>query len=122
MVAAAGIVSLVLIISTAVSVWLAVRASRAERLAETDASTAKAVKDFLQEDLLAQVTPEFQTGGPLDPDIKVRTLVDRAAARVGAKLGHKPLVEAEIRRTIGDAYRNLGLYPRQQSNSSWPMI
>ena len=114
LVAAIGVVALVLIISTAVSVWLAVREARAERLAEVDASTAKAVNDFLQEDLLAQASPEFQTDGPVDSDIKVRTLVDRAAARVGAKLGHKPLVAAEIRGTIGNTYRNLGLYPQAE--------
>jgi len=41
--------------ATAVSTWQAVRARDAERTAATEASIARAVNDFLQEDLLGQV-------------------------------------------------------------------
>ena len=49
-----------------------------------------------------------------DPDLKVRTALDRAAARVAGKFATQPLVEASIRETIGNTYRDLGLYPEAQ--------
>ena len=113
----------VLVLGAAISVWQAVRARQAERAAtvqrdraDAEAATAKAVKDFLQDDLLSQASPESQGGTdtPPDPDIKVRTLVDRAAARIPAKFGQKPLVESAIRQTIGNTYRDLGLYPQAE--------
>src|SRR5262249_23484548 len=44
-----------------------------------------------------------------DPEIKVRTLLDRAAARIEGRFDQQPLVEASLRRTIGWTYRELGL-------------
>ncbi len=44
-----------------------------------------------------------------DPDLKVRTALDRAANRIEGKFAGKPLVEASIRRTIGKTYQKLGL-------------
>ena len=108
--AAVATVAILLVVGTIVSVWLAVRAVRAERIAETEAATAKAVNEFLQDDLLSQASATEQTGGTPEPDIKVRTLVDRAAAHVSSKFRGQPLVESAIRDTIGATYRNLGLY------------
>src|SRR5262249_27528737 len=75
--------------------------------------TAEAVNNFLQDDLLAQVsTIEQSKAGPnakTDPDLKVRTALDRAAAGIEGKFTHQPLVEASIRKTIGQAYADLGL-------------
>ena len=70
--AAAGLV--LLVAAAAVSTWQAVRATRAER-------TAAAVSEFLQNDLLGQADLANQSGeGPgRDPDVTVRTLLDRAA-------------------------------------------
>jgi serine/threonine protein kinase len=53
--ATAGLVAGALLTATAVSTWQAVRARDAERTAATEASIARAVNDFLQEDLLGQV-------------------------------------------------------------------
>jgi tetratricopeptide (TPR) repeat protein len=95
-----------LIAGVVVSSWMAVRASRAEQV-------ARAVNDFLQGDLLAQASPNKQAVGTQpDPEIKVRTLLDRAAARIAGKFDANPRVEAAIRATIGDSYRGLGLYPQ----------
>ncbi len=44
----------------------------------------------------------------------MRTVLDRAAARIPGKFDRQPLVEASIRQTIGNAYRDLGLYPEAQ--------
>jgi non-specific serine/threonine protein kinase/serine/threonine-protein kinase len=92
-----------------VTSWMAVRASRAE-------AEARAVNAFLRDDLLAQAsaTQQASPGTKPDPDLKVRAALDRAATRIGGKFTGQPLVEASIRQTIGDTYRDLGLYPEAQ--------
>ena len=102
----AAAVVLVLIGGVMASTWQAVRARRAE-------ATANAVSDFLQNDLLAQASAANQakpTTKP-DPDLKVRTALDRAAERITGKFDKQPEVEAAIRDTIGQTYLDLGLYP-----------
>jgi tetratricopeptide (TPR) repeat protein len=94
------------------------RARQAEDKARRAEETAQAVNSFLQEDLLAQASTEKQ-GGPSvkpDPDIKVRTALDRAAGSVGTKFKDRPMVEASIRQTLGRTYRDLGLYPEAQAH------
>ena len=51
-----------------------------------------------------------------DPDLKVRTALDRAAARISEKFKGQPLVEASIRKTIGAAYQDLGLFPEAETH------
>jgi len=89
-----------------------IRARRAEQSAVAAEQTAQAVNDFLQNDLLAQASASTQAGPGVkpDPDLKVRTALDRAAAQIEGKFAGQPLVEASIRRTIGRTYRDLGLY------------
>lgn len=78
--------------------------------------TAEAVNNFLQEDVLAQASASHQAStGPnakADPNLTVRTALDRAASSIEGKFTGEPLVEAGIRRTIGQAYSNLGLVPQ----------
>ena len=97
--------AVLLIAGIVVTSWMAVRARRAEQ-------EARAVNDFLQSDLLTQASSYSQATPDTkpDPDLKVRTALDRAAARVAAKFAAQPLVEASIRRTIGGAYIDLSLY------------
>ncbi len=80
--------------------------------ADREAGTAQAVSDFLEKDLLSQAGSDTQAGPGVrpDPDIKVRTALDRAATRLGGKFEGRPAVEAAIRQTIGDTYLELGLY------------
>ncbi|MBV8553428.1 MAG: serine/threonine protein kinase [Acidobacteriaceae bacterium] len=89
-----------------------VATTRERRRADNEAATATAVNDFLQSDLLAQASASVQARPDVkpDPDLKVRTALDRAAARIAGKFDSQPLVEASIRQTIGDAYLDLGLY------------
>ena len=96
----------VLVAGVVASTWEAVQARRAE-------ASAQAVNDFLQNDLLAQASAANQsgTGTKPDPDLKVRTALDRAAARIGGKFAGHPDVEASIRDTMGQTYTDLGLYP-----------
>lgn len=101
----------------------AVRARRAERVAvdqrnraDTESATARAVNEFLQNDVLAQASASTQAGPNTkpDPNLKVRTALDRAAVRITGKFEKQPLVEAAIRKTISDTYQALGLYPEAQ--------
>jgi tetratricopeptide (TPR) repeat protein len=96
---------LVLVVAAAVSIRQSIRANR-------EAAVAQAVNDFLQNDMLAQASADRQSGtnAKPDPHLEVRTVLDRAAARIAGKFDRQPEVEASIRDTIGQTYRDLGLY------------
>ncbi len=100
----------VLVGGIAASLWEA-------RRADTEAATAKAVNEFLQNDLLAQASVRTQSGPNTKPDphMEVRTALDRAAARIEGKFAERPAVEAAIRRTIANTYSDLGLLAEAQS-------
>ena len=97
---------LVLIAATAVSIRQSIRANR-------EAAIAQAVNDFLQNDLLGQASTSNQSKP--DPNLKVRTALDRAAQRIEGKFTQQPGVEASIRNTIAEAYMDLGVYPEAQT-------
>ena len=104
-VAGAAVVFLVLAIGAFGIIREAVRARRAEAVAE-------AVNGFLQNDLLAQASSSKQSSSAVtkpDRDLKVRTALDRAAARITGKFDRQPEVEAAIRDTIGQTYMDLGM-------------
>ena len=103
---ATAAVFVVLVAGIIVSTREAVLARRAEQ-------TAQAVNDFLQNDLLAQASASTQASPTTkpNPDLNVRTALDRAAAKIGGKFADQPEVEAAIRDTIGQTYMDLGLYP-----------
>jgi tetratricopeptide (TPR) repeat protein len=109
LVAGMAAVFVALIAGIIASTWEATRARRAEQ-------TATAVDDFLRNDLLAQASANVQARPDTNPDanLKVRTVLDRAAARLDGKFPRQPLLEASIRETIGKAYEDLGLYPQSQ--------
>lgn len=92
------------------------RAMLEKRRADEETAVTKAVNDFLRNDLLAQASPSRQArpGTRPDPDLKVRTALDRAAAGIAGRFDTQPLVEASIRQTIGNTYMDLGLYPEAQ--------
>jgi tetratricopeptide (TPR) repeat protein/predicted Ser/Thr protein kinase len=102
-------VFVVLITGVVASTWEAVKARRAAAQARQQSAIAQAVNDFLQNDLLGQASA-YKQSKP-DPDIKVRTVLDRAAQRIEGKFDKQPEVEAAIRNTIGTTYTDLGLYP-----------
>ena len=100
----------VLVAAAVVSVRQSIRANR-------EAAVAQAVSDFLRNDVLAQASAATQSGPSTkpDPDLKVRTALDRAAARVTGKFDQQPEVEAAIRDTIGHTYLDLGVYPEARA-------
>jgi eukaryotic-like serine/threonine-protein kinase len=116
LVAAASAVLLVLVAGIIASSREAIVARRAEQTAAKEAASANAVINFLQNDLLAQASAKKQSGpnAKPDPDIKVRTALDRAAARIEGKFDRQPEVEAAIRDTIGKTYEDLAQYAESQ--------
>jgi serine/threonine protein kinase/Tfp pilus assembly protein PilF len=130
-IAAIAAVALALIAGIIGTTWQAVRAtqernralaaegnakSEAER-ADAEAGIALAVNDFLKNDLLgmADVGKQVDAKVAPDPNIKLRTLLDRAAASVEARFKDRPLVESAIRNTIGSAYQSIGEYSRAET-------
>src|SRR5262249_16700792 len=88
------------------------RAVQAEKHAQEDRTLAEAVDDFLQHDLLEPADPHLHAGRGQAPDkdITVRTILDRAAARIPGRFPNQPVVEASVRHTIGKTYQGLGEY------------
>ncbi len=100
-----------LVIGTAVSIWHAAVARRAEAkaaarlVAETQArEQATAISELLQEGL-ASANPDAAKG----TSYTVRQLLDDISKRLGDRLRDQPAAEAAIRGTIGNAYFRLGL-------------
>jgi serine/threonine protein kinase len=92
------------------------RAVAAERRARTEAAIARAVNDFLQQDLLGLTSAEgqVQAGRRPERDVTLRTVLDRAARRLDGRFPDQPLVEAAVRHTVGETYRALGEYKQAQ--------
>jgi eukaryotic-like serine/threonine-protein kinase len=116
-----GVAATLIAVLVAFAATMGIQARRVARerdRANREAETAKAVNDFLQNDLLAQAGASAQARPDIkpDPDLKVRTALDRAAARIEGKFEAQPLVEASIRTTIGKTYEDLGLYPEAESH------
>src|SRR5262245_47749458 len=97
------------------------RAERAEERARQEAAVSRAVRDFLQADLLrqadtvAQAETQRLTGGGFQIQVNptIRDLLDRAAAglapdKIGAKFPGQPRVQAEILDTVGRTYSGVG--------------
>ena len=78
--------------------------------ADSEAASAKAVTEFLAHDLLGQASPNAQVAA----DMTVRKALDRAAEQLESKFAGKPLVEAAIRETMSDTYREMGLFSEAQ--------
>lgn len=86
-------------------------ADQERRAATRQAELAQAVTKFLQSDMLALASVEGQyeqEAAYLGKDVQVRNLLDRAAKNIEGQFTQQPLVEAEIRWTIGVTYRRLG--------------
>jgi eukaryotic-like serine/threonine-protein kinase len=131
-IAIAAAFAFVLATGAAVSTWLAIRAThlledatRAEatareekQRADEQTANAVAVSDFLRNDLLARSSADNQARPGVRPDrnVTVRTLLDRAADRIGGKFSGKPRVEAAVRQTMGNTYLQLGLYPEAEKH------
>lgn len=93
----------VLLFTTSLTAWMAVKAERANRLASS-------VLRFLQYDLLGQDGLDRP-----DSELMLQTMLDRGSAKVGARFPNEPLVEAGIRSILGAGYASVGADARSQA-------
>jgi len=112
-VAAATAVAAALIVAVAGTTVGLVRAQRAESearvaadRARTEAQTADRVSQFLV-DMFDLAKPEETDGRP----VTARDMLDRGVSKIDSSLTQEPLVQSRLRRSVGDAYSQLGLYP-----------
>jgi len=91
-------------------------AEREAQKARKQAEIAEAVRAFLERDLIAQANPldPGDSDQKPDPDLKLKTALDRAVLQIAKRFAGKPFIEASIRRAIGQAYAGRGLYPEAQ--------
>jgi tetratricopeptide (TPR) repeat protein/predicted Ser/Thr protein kinase len=89
------------------------RAINESQRADTEAKNAHTINDFLEKDILAQADPNTEP----DPDLKVRTALDQAAAHIEGKFEDQPLVEASLQHSLGVSYHGLGLYSEAQRHT-----
>jgi tetratricopeptide (TPR) repeat protein len=90
----------------AVSTALAIRATRAEKRASVETAAANAVVAFLKDDVLAKASLEEQP----EPDLKLRTVLDRTSRNIEQRFTGHPEVESPIREMLGVTYTSLGDY------------
>jgi len=87
------------------------RANVSATVALDEAAKARAVNEFLTNDLLASVVPSAQVGR--GRDVPMREVLDEAARRIdeasqpGGRFAEQPVVEASIRMALGRTYRRL---------------
>ncbi len=110
-----ALLMLAVIASCSLTYW-AIRAENSARISAREAvaraEITEAVDQFVRKDLLSQasVFNHARGGFSPDPDLKVRTALDRASATIGGRFQGRPRVEAAIQHTIGETYFELGLY------------
>ena len=106
--------ALVLIAAAVVSIRQSIRANREAIRANREAAVAEAVNNFLLGDLLARNS----TTSAVTQDLKLRTVLDRAAERIDdGQFAKQPEVEAAIRNTIAVTYQKLGLFPEARKQA-----
>ena len=108
--AAGATVATSLVIGLTVATILFFRERTARRQADEQAAIAKAVSDFLQNDLLRQADSRVQADARFkaDANLTVREALERASQRIGERFTDQPLTELAIRLAIGDALRGVG--------------
>ena len=119
LVASVATILVVLVTAVIVSTAFAIKEShaRAEALAsgreaERQAEISRAVSDFLRDDLLSSVDPYVAQGR----EVSVRSFLDAASQKLEGKFEQEPLVEASIRHTLGNTYRNIGECEKAQTH------
>jgi serine/threonine protein kinase/tetratricopeptide (TPR) repeat protein len=105
-VVAAALVALSLTGGGVLAAWQAVRATRAEREARQEATTAREVATFLQ-GLFEGADPTVARGDT----ITARELLERGRQRIERDLSAQPDVRARLLALLGDIHRRLGMYP-----------
>ncbi len=99
-----GVAAAVLAITAgaAVATTFAIGQTRALALSREKQQLADAVNAFLIEDIVELTDPDLEA----EREITLLQAIDRAAERIGDRFEDMPLVEANLRKTIGKAYRH----------------
>lgn len=91
---------------------IAEKQAKAEKQrADEEAAIAKAVKSFLEDDLLSQANPDLNARSK---KMTVEELLDKSSNRLKNQFEQQPLVEASIRLTVGETYKKLSLFSKAQ--------
>ncbi len=85
--------------------------------ARAEADKAKAVNEFLTEDLLTQAEPANTAA---EDHISLLEVLDRAAAKVGDRFAGQPEVEDALRRTIAGTYHGLASW--EKAEQQWRAV
>jgi tetratricopeptide (TPR) repeat protein len=110
-----------LLVGTGVAAWQAVVATRAKQDALTAAAAQQAARevaaakeaetqailDFVEQRIFAAARPKRLEGG-LGPDVRLRAAIEAALPFVEKGFPDQPLIEARLRRTLGNSFRHLG--------------
>ena len=101
--AVAATIAAVLVIATGISLWQAIRATRAEALARQRLTESEAISKFL--------TGVFQSPDPARDGrtITVAETLDRAVTNLDRDLAAQPARRAQLQATLGATYNALGL-------------
>jgi serine/threonine protein kinase len=102
--AATAALILVLAVGVLASTWQAVRATRAEKLANDRLAEAEAISSFMTEVIQS---PDPTRDGRT---IQVVELLDRAAHKLETDLAGQPEQKAKLQARLGKTYYSLGLY------------
>src|SRR5262249_38924448 len=83
------------------------RAQAEEANAKRSASEAQAVLEFFRDKVISAARPEGQEGG-LGTDVTLRVALDAAEKSIATGFIDQPVIEADIRTTLGESYLYLG--------------
>ena len=108
-VAAAAVVVVALLAGITGTTIGLIRATRAERKAVEEAENTRQLSDFLLG--LFRVSDPSEARGNT---ITAREILDKGAQKIQGELGDRPVIKAEMMRTIGGVYSSLGLYKQAQ--------
>ena len=104
-VVAGAAVAVAILAGTVATALALVRATSAEARARSEAATATQVSDFLVS--LFQLSDPGEARGHA---VTAREILDSGARKVEADLARQPLVQARLMKTMGEVYREMGLY------------
>src|SRR5205823_3255157 len=79
--------------------------------ARSEADKARAVNDFLTQDLLTQAEPAQSAS---EDHVTLLEVLDRAAAKVGGRFAGRPELEDALRRTIAGTYHGLASWEKAE--------
>jgi len=102
LISGASVAFIALVAGVAVATTYAVGQTRALEESERQRSITNAINEFLTVDLTQQADPDLEA----DNEITLLEAIDRATQRIEGRFEEAPLVEANLRRTIGKAYRH----------------